>query len=467
MSKFKPKNYENLTIVDMAEKGIGVAKTETGEVIFVEKAVPGDIVNVYSPKKVKGTRRGVVSEFIKYSDDRVEPFCKHFGTCGGCTYQHLDYSAQLKVKEKMLSDALIRIAGIAPETIETILPAPATQYYRNKLDFAASELRWLTPEEINTTEKFEHNVIGFHKPGVFDKILPIDHCYLQADPSNQLRLSMFATATEQSITFYNNKTHQGLLRGLIIRSTTAGQIMVIVVFGEDNPKAIKSLLDAWIAVNDEITSVYYCINTKLNDYYGDLDMVLYQGAEVITELLGALSFRIGPKSFFQTNAIQAKRLYDVVLSYCGFHGNENVYDLYTGTGSIALYIAKYCMSITGIEEVVDAIRDANINAATNHVLNATFYAGDTKDVLSETFVSRHGKPDVVITDPPRSGMHPDVIKTLLQLEAPKIVYVSCNPSTQARDIKMLSDKYKVEKIKPVDMFPHTYHIESVALLLLK
>ena len=460
----REKNYTNILITGLADKGFGVGRDEAGEVVFVEKAVPGDVVNVYSPRKKKNVRFGLVSEYVKLSPHRVRPFCEHFGTCGGCKYQHLDYKIQLQEKEKTVQQALQRIGKVAPESFEPILAAEHTSHYRNKLEFAYSSLRWLTREEMDKGATSADNVLGFHIAGVFDKILPIHECHLQVEPSNAIRNTLRDIGEEQQLEFYDAKNHTGFLRNVVIRITTTGNIMVIVAFGKDDQKKVRNYLSEVKRQFPEITSLYYCINTKLNDYYADLDMVLYEGEPVITEMLGNVKFNIGPKSFFQTNTHQAKQMFDIVKEYCGLTGRENVYDLYTGLGSIALYIADSCRQITGIEEIAAAIDDAKINAALNNITNATFYAGDVKDILDDSFSQKHGKPDVVITDPPRVGMHADVVSTLLKLEAPKIVYVSCNPATQARDIQLLSEKYRVTRVKPVDMFPQTYHIESVALL---
>lgn len=467
MSRNRVKNYSNVLITGLADKGMGVGKDESGEVVFVEKAVPGDIVDVCSPRKKKKVRFGYVTSYKKYSPDRVEPFCIHFGHCGGCKYQHYSYDAQLIEKQKLVEQTLTRIGKVDIAKFENILGANPNRLYRNKLEFAYSSLRWLTKAEMETGISFSEDVLGFHIAGVFDKVLSIDECHLQKEPSNAIRNALKAIGIEQGLEFYDARVHKGFLRNVVIRISSLDQVMLIISFAKNDEKRIKKYLDEVLIQFPQITSLYYCINTKLNDYYADLEMNLFAGEPVIIDKLGEVSFRIGPKSFFQTNTYQAKLMFDIVKEYCDFTGTENVYDLYTGLGSIALYLAKYCKQITGIEEIPDAIEDAKLNASLNNIENVEFYAGDVKDILKEEFVLKHGKPDIVITDPPRVGMHADVVQTLLELEAPRIVYVSCNPATQARDINLLSEKYEVLKVRPVDMFPHTFHIENVALLGLK
>ncbi|HMG14884.1 MAG TPA: 23S rRNA (uracil(1939)-C(5))-methyltransferase RlmD [Saprospiraceae bacterium] len=467
MSRSRVKYYQDVLITGFADKGFGVGKDVSGEVLFVEKAVPGDVVDVCSPRRKKSVRFGYVTAYKKYSDKRVEPFCEHFGNCGGCKYQHFSYESQLEEKQKLVEQTLTRIGRITVGEFEPILGADPNRYYRNKLEFAYSSLRWLTKEELDSGRPFLEDVLGFHIAGVFDKVLSINQCHLQKEPMNAIRNALKAIGIEQKLAFYDAKTHIGFLRNVVIRITSIDEIMVIISFANNDKKAIKNYLDAVKEQFPNITSLYYCINTKLNDYYADLDMHLYYGNPGIIDVLGDVKFKIGPKSFFQTNTYQAKNMFDIVKEYCDFKGDENVYDLYTGLGSIALFVAQYCKSITGIEEIASAIDDANVNATLNGIENASFYAGDVKDILKQEFIEKHGKPDIVITDPPRVGMHNDVVMTLLELEAPKIVYVSCNPATQARDLNLLSEKYEVVKVRPVDMFPHTFHIESVALLQLK
>jgi 23S rRNA (uracil1939-C5)-methyltransferase len=344
------------------------------------------------------------------------------------------------------------------------LGAPQTQFYRNKLEFSFSCKKWLPPEQLNTEVSNEEDVLGFHPAGAFDKIIDIQKCWLQPDPSNALRNRIREIAKAQGLSFFDARENVGFLRTMMVRVTSLGEVLLLIAFGEDHTEKREKFLAAVAEEFPEITSFYYCVNTKLNDFWLDLPLHLYTGKDHIIEQLGEVKFKIYPKSFFQTNTEQAKGLYDVVVDFAELKGDENVYDLYTGLGSIALYLAKYCQKVVGIEEVEDAIKGAKENAVLNGIENSTFYAGDVKDILTEAFAEKHGLPDLLITDPPRAGMHPDVVKMLLKLEAPRLVYVSCNPATQARDIQLLSEKYVVEKVRPVDMFPHTHHIESVALL---
>ncbi len=464
MARRKKKILHNVLIKGIADRGKAVGRDAEGQVVFVENVVPGDVVDVLVLRKKKGVMQGTPVEFIEYSKDRIEAFCSHFEVCGGCKWQHLAYEVQLTHKETVVRDAIQRIAKVEVEDFQPILGSEQTQYYRNKLEFSFSNKRWLTAEELNTDISNKQDVLGFHRAGAFDKILDIDHCFLQGEPSNKLRNKARELAHAQGLSFYDAREHTGFMRNMIIRKTELGQLMLIVVFGADDMKKIKTFLDAMLESFPEITSLHYCINTKVNDFILDLDIPNYFGPEYVEEKLGDVIFRIGPKSFFQTNTNQAVRLFDVVADFVGLSGNENVYDLYSGIGSIALYLADKCKQVVGIEEVPAAIEDAKINQALNGISNAVFYAGDVRHVLSDEFAKKHGKPDVIITDPPRAGMHANVVEFLLKLEAPKIVYVSCNPGTQARDLFLLKQKYKVTKMRPVDMFPHTHHIENVALL---
>lgn len=462
--KKKQRIVENVSLTGIADKGKSVGRNEEGEVFFVEHGVPGDVVDVLVLRKKKGVAQGIVKEFKKKSAERVEPFCSHFDICGGCKWQNLSYEAQIKYKEVQVRDALRRIGKVDVSLFEPILGAPETQYYRNKLEFTYCNKRWLTADEIGTDVSNVEDVLGFHKAGAFDKMIDIKHCYLEGGISNELRLAAKAFGIEQGLTFYDPRTNIGFLRNIIIRVTEVGETMVIVVVNEGDMEKITNYMEALKNRFPEITSLHYCINTKVNDFILDLDIVCYSGEAFITENLGNINFQIGPKSFFQTNTKQAVRLFDIVKDFAGLSGSENVYDLYTGIGSIALYVAENCKQIVGIEEVAAAIDDARLNQERNHISNAVFYAGDVKDILTDEFSDKHGKPDIVITDPPRAGMHPKVVATLLELAAPKIVYVSCNPATQARDLLLLKDKYTVKRVRPVDMFPHTHHVENVALL---
>ena len=458
---------EGIHINGIAEKGRGVGRDAQGRVYFVDGAVPGDVVDVRVIRKKKGYYEGYIEAFQSQSADRVEPFCNHFHLCGGCSWQHLDYGAQLEQKQLLVENALLRIGKLEVEQFDRIAGADPNTFYRNKLEFSFSNRRWLTREEIDTGVSAMENVLGFHKSGAFDKAIPIEKCWLQPEPSNALRLAALRIARHQGLSFWDARDNQGFLRNLMLRVATTGQTMVVLSVGEDDLKKISTFLDALITEFPQIQSVFYCVNHKVNDFMFDLDMVLYAGTPTIEEQLGHVRFRIGPKSFFQTNTRQAKVLFDTVKEFAGLKGDENVYDLYTGIGSIALYMAKQCRQVVGIEEIAAAIEDARENAALNGIENCTFYAGDVKDMLSPDFAQKHGRPDVLITDPPRAGMHPKAVEFLLQLAAPRIVYVSCNPATQARDMQLLSSLYSIRRSRPVDMFPHTHHVENVALLEIK
>ena len=463
----KPFLAEKVTITDLADRGKGIGRTEDGKVVFATGVAPGDVVDILAKRKKKGMYEGQVQHFHEYSSVRTEPFCSHFGLCGGCKLQHIQYEEQLRIKQSTVENALQRIAKVEVGEIFPIIGATNQQYYRNKLEFSFSAKRWLTAEEINTDISNRENVLGFHPGNSFDKVINLEHCYLQYEPSNTIRNTVREIANEQGLTFYDAYAQVGFMRQLMVRITSLGEIMVVVSIKEDAPKKIKTLLDAMIQQLPSITSLYYCINGKKNDYMYDLEMVHYHGKEEVTDQLGDIQFKIGPKSFFQTNTQQAEALYQTVVDFAEFKGTENVYDLYTGIGSIALFLAKHCQQVVGIEEIEAAIEDAKTNAALNNITNTTFYAGDVKKILTPEFAQQHGKPDILITDPPRAGMHPKVVQMLLQLEAPKLIYVSCKPSTQARDLQILSEKYEVLKSRAVDMFPHTPHIENVVVLKLK
>ena len=460
--------FENVSIIDIAEEGKGVGKAND-LVLFVEKAVPGDIADVRVYRKKKNFVEGKIAELKKASEFRTSPFCEHFGTCGGCKWQHMSYDAQLLFKQKTVEGAFTHLAKIDVSGILPILPSPADRYYRNKLEYTFSNKRWLNDGENRTEDAPNMDALGFHIPGRFDKILDVDHCYLQADPSNELRNSIRDFAKKQGISFYNLKQHEGALRNLIIRTSSTGELMVIVVFAYASEEEVNSLMN-FIGQNfPQITSLLYILNQKKNDTIFDQEVIARRGPEYIYEEMmdgngKTIRFRIGPKSFYQTNSIQAEKLYEVARDFAGFKGNELVYDLYTGAGTIANFIAGQVNEVIGVEYVPSAIEDAKINSEINSICNTKFFAGDMKDVLNAEFVSTHGKPDVIISDPPRAGMHPDVVARLLEIEAEKIVYVSCNPATQARDLALLKEKYEVIKIQPVDMFPHTQHVENVVLL---
>ena len=458
---------ENIPITGLADKGRGVGRNEEGVVFFVEDALPGDVIDVRVIKQKEGFVEGIIHAIKTYSEHRVAPFCSHFGICGGCKFQNLDYKTQLHYKEDNVINALKRIGKIEIGEFLPIVAAENNQYYRNKLEYTFSNKRWLEKAELDSGVSKYEDVLGFHRPGAFDKIVDIHHCYLQPDPSNKIRNSVKAIALEQGLSFFDLRTQEGFLRNIMLRITTLGETLVIVSFYYEDKAARIKFLDEMLKRVPEISTLLYCINSKANDFILDLDIITYSGNGFVEEKLGPVTFKIGPKSFFQTSTKQAEKLFDKVVEFADLKGDENVYDLYTGLGSIALYIAHKCKQVVGIEEIAAAIEDAKENAERNNIHNAIFYAGDVKDILTTEFAEKHGKPDVLITDPPRAGMHTAVAEMLLQLEAPKIVYVSCNPATQARDLFILSKKYDTIKVQPVDMFPHTHHIENVALLKLR
>ncbi|HEX8020808.1 23S rRNA (uracil(1939)-C(5))-methyltransferase RlmD [Mucilaginibacter sp.] len=462
----KPKFFENVQIIDIAEEGKGVGKADDF-VLFVDKAVPGDVADVQVYRSKKNFGEGKITELKKSSEYRTEAFCEHFGTCGGCKWQHMTYEAQLKFKQKSVVDALSRLAKINVDGIMPIVPSPADKYYRNKLEFTFSNKRWLYDGENKEDGTLNMNALGFHIPGRFDKILDVNHCYLQAEPSNSLRNEIRDFTIQQGYTYYDLRNHSGMLRNLIVRTSSTGEIMVIVVFAYAEKEEINKLMSHVDTRFPEITSLLYIENQKKNDTIFDQDVIAFKGPEYIHEEMNGIKFRIGPKSFYQTNSIQALRLYEITRDFAGFKGDELVYDLYTGAGTIANFVAGHVREVVGVEYVPTAIEDAKVNSAINNITNTKFYAGDMKDVLVADFVAEHGKPDVIITDPPRAGMHPDVVARLMEIEAPKIVYVSCNAATQARDLLVLKEKYDTVKIQPVDMFPHTQHVENVVLLVLR
>ncbi|RIW15169.1 23S rRNA (uracil(1939)-C(5))-methyltransferase RlmD [Algoriphagus lacus] len=464
--KMKNKVITNLLIERIASEGKCVGHHE-GKVVFVSNVAPGDVVDVRITKGKSSFMEGEAIRFHEYSKDRIEPFCSHFGTCGGCKWQHINYDLQKTYKRQQVLDQFQRIAKVPIPEILPILGSAKTQYYRNKLDFTFSNSRWLTREEINSGAEFERNALGFHIPKMFDKIIDIEHCYLQGGISNEVRNELRAFARENQLSFYDIRNQKGLLRNLIIRSTSTGQTMVIVQFGENDPESIKLVMEFLKTKFPEITSLLYVINTKGNEKFHDLELVTFAGLPYIEEEMEGLKFRVGPKSFYQTNSEQAYELYTVTRDFADLQGYEVVYDLYTGTGTIANFVAKKAKQVIGVEYVEAAIEDAKLNSKINGIENTLFYAGDMKDILTDEFVANHSAPDVIITDPPRAGMDEKVVQMLLRLEAPKIVYVSCNPATQARDLAILGEKYRVEKVQPVDMFPQTYHVENVVLLTLQ
>ncbi|WP_129716271.1 23S rRNA (uracil(1939)-C(5))-methyltransferase RlmD [Pedobacter sp. SYP-B3415] len=465
---------EGIEIIDIAEEGKGVGKADD-MVYFVEKAVPGDVVSIRQLRKKKNFAEGVIENLERASEFRTKPFCEHFGTCGGCKWQHMDYDAQLRFKQRSVGSALERLGKVDTSRMEPILGAPQNTYYRNKLEFTFSNKRWLDNNDMGSDQALQLNALGFHVPLRFDKILDINHCWLQDEPSNSIRNKVRAYALEHELSFYDLRNHEGALRNLIIRTASTGEVMVAVVFAYASPQQIDGLMAFLKAEFPHITSLLYIENQKKNDTIFDQEVVLYAGRDHIFEKMIAgqgntareIRFKIGVKSFYQTNSEQAWELYKITREFAGFTGNELVYDLYTGAGTIANFVAADVKHVVGIEYVPTAIEDAKFNSALNGIDNTTFYAGDMKDILTKDFISQHGKPDVVITDPPRAGMHADVVARLLEMESPRIVYVSCNAATQARDLALLAEKYDVVRIRPVDMFPHTQHVENVVLLELK
>ncbi len=455
---------ENVEITDVAAEGKAIARIDN-KVIFITQTVPGDIVDIQVIKKRKSFMEAIPVKFHKYSDIRVDAFCEHFGVCGGCKWQSLPYEEQLKYKHQQVVDNLERIAKVELPEIDYILPSEKTTYYRNKLEYTFSNNRWLTKEEINTEDKLERsNALGFHVPKIWDKIVNINKCYLQEDPSNAIRIEIKKFADDNSLSYFDLRKQEGFLRNLIIRTSSKGEIMVIVVFYYDDQNLIKSLLDHISEKFPEITSLMFIVNSKANDSITDQEVILYKGNDHIYEQMEDLKFKIGPKSFYQTNSEQAYNLYSKTREFANLTGKETVYDLYTGTGTIANFVAKKANKVIGIEYVPEAIEDAKVNSEINHISNTNFFAGDMKDILTSEFIKKQGNADIIITDPPRAGMHKDVIETILRANPQKIVYVSCNPATQARDISLLDEKYKVTKVQPVDMFPHTYHVENIVLL---
>ncbi|MBN2215429.1 MAG: 23S rRNA (uracil(1939)-C(5))-methyltransferase RlmD [Bacteroidales bacterium] len=465
--KKKYPRLNGLEIIDVAAEGKAIGKYE-GMIVFVPQAVPGDVVDVQIIRKRKKYMEGVVINVKKYAEKRVEPFCEHFGVCGGCTWQQLPYPEQLRYKQKQVKDNLERIAKAEIPEMMPVIPSNHLVHYRNKLEYTFSENRWLTEDEVDSgLEITERKALGFHIPGRFDRVLDISHCHLQAEPSNRIRMAVKEYTLRNKYRFFDHTRQEGFLRTLTIRNTLKGEVMVILSFFEDNTGMIRNLMEFILKEFPRITSLFYVINPKGNDTFHDLDMQLYSGSDHIIEEIENLRFKIGPKSFFQTNTLQAIMLYRTARDFARLTGNETVYDLYTGTGTIALLLARYCKKVVGIEYVPEAIEDAKRNAVLNSIVNVNFSAGDIKIVLNDEFIAFHGKPDVMTIDPPRAGMHAGVVNRILKLLPGKIVYVSCNPATQARDIQLLSERYSLKKSQPVDMFPHTHHIENVVLMELR
>lgn len=458
---------ENVKIEAVAAEGKSLAHVD-GTVVFVEFAVPGDIVNVKVTKKKKNYMEGFILEIVKPSEDRLQPFCEHFGICGGCRWQPLPYDMQLKAKQQQVWDQLVRIGHLEIPDISPILPSDKTKYYRNKLEFTFSNKRWIyNNEDPDSLTDEERLGLGFHVGKFFDKVLDIKHCSLQPEPSNEIRLFIREYAVTHNLEFYNIRENTGFLRNIIVRNNQVGDVMLTVCFAYDDQDKIVPMLDAIAAEFPQIKSLHYVINEKLNDSISDLDCILYKGEDAIWENMGKLKFKIGPKSFYQTNSEQAYKLYSVAKEFAALTGNEVVYDLYTGTGTIAQFISDKASKVIGIEYVKEAIEDARINAEANGITNCTFFDGDMKDILTADFIKEHGKPEVMIIDPPRAGMHPDVVKVIMETAPERIVYVSCNPASQARDLAMMSPMYEITAVQPVDMFPHTMHVENACALKLK
>ncbi|QJW89961.1 23S rRNA (uracil(1939)-C(5))-methyltransferase RlmD [Spirosoma taeanense] len=470
-----PERLQNVVIDAVAAEGKCIVRTDEG-VIFVENptggpgVAPGDVVDLRVTNRKKQYREAVAEHIRERSPIRTEPFCEHFGTCGGCKWQHIRYDEQLRFKHQQVVDHLTRIGKVDLPEIRPILAAHPTQYYRNKLEFTCAEGRWLTQAEAATHEPMDPRAVGFHVPGRFDKVLPIRHCYLQPDPSNAIRLAVNDYVFRHDLTLYNLKAHTGFLRTLIIRTAdTTQQLMVTLQVAQDNPELLAGLMNFLQTTFPQITSLNYILNTKKNDSYQDQEVVNWSGMPYIEEQMDdgsgtPLTFRVGPKSFYQTNAQQAFNLYKITRDWAGLTGQERVYDLYTGTGTIALFVARRAKEVIGVEYVEASVADARVNAQVNNITNASFYAGDMRDILTDDFFDQHGRPDVVITDPPRAGMDEAVTRQLLKAAPSRIVYVSCNTATQARDLGILDEGYRVADVRPVDMFPHTHHVENVVLL---
>ena len=455
---------ENVSIIDAGSEGKCIARVDD-VVIFVEQVVPGDVVDLQITRKKSNYREAKPIKFHHYSEKRIKPVCEHFGVCGGCKWQNLNYPDQLFYKQKQVTDNLRRLGKIELPEVLPILPSAKTEFYRNKLEFTFSNKRWLTEEEIKTGQNFDNkNALGFHIPKMFDKIIAIEKCHLQGSLSNEIRNEVRNFSLKNDLSFFDIRNQQGLLRNLIIRTTAKGELMVIVVFHYEDKEKNELLLNHLAEQFPQITSLLYVINTKKNDSIFDLEVQTFKGRDHILEEIEGLNFKISAKSFFQTNSEQAYELYKITRNFADIKAHEIVYDLYTGTGTIANFVAGQAKKVIGVEYIREAIEDAKLNSTLNNISNTAFFAGDIKDILNHEFVALHGHPHVIITDPPRAGMHAEVVEKIMEIAPEKIVYVSCNAATQARDLSMMDHKYKVEKIQPVDMFPHTHHVENVVLL---
>ena len=457
-----------MLVTDAGAKGKSIAKAPDGRVIFISNAVPGDVVDIQTMKQRKAYYEGKAIKIHEYSPKRTEPVCKHFGTCGGCKWQNMHYDYQLEYKQREVVNNLQRLGKIELPEITPISGSKDIYFYRNKMEFSFSDSKWLTLKQIQSDEIIEdRNALGFHIPGMWDKILDIDKCHLQRDPSNAIRNGVKEFATQNNIPFFNTRNQEGLLRTLMIRTSSIGELMVLVQFFKDDQGPRELVMNYLKETFPEITSLLYVINEKGNDTIYDQEVLCYAGRDHIFEEMEGLKFKINAKSFYQTNSEQAYELYKITRDFAGLNGDETVFDLYTGTGTIAQFVAKKAKKVIGVEAVPDAITAAKENAQLNEIENVEFYVGDMKNVFNDAFIAQHGQPDVVITDPPRDGMHKDVVAQLIKIKADRIVYVSCNSATQARDLALLDEHYKVERVQPVDMFPQTHHVENVVLLKLK
>jgi len=467
MARKKGKNIflENIEVLRAGAKGVSIGKTAEGKTVLIQDAVPGDVVNVSVFKKKSGYLQGKATEILQKSDFRVEPKCIHFGVCGGCKWQNLSYDAQLKFKQDEVENNLKRIGGFQDLEITPILGSAKEYYYRNKLEYTFSNSRWLTLDEVRDTEAtYDRNALGFHIPGQWSKVLDIKECHLQAEPSNAIRLEAKRFAVENGYDFFDLKNQEGFLRTLMIRSNQKGEFMVLVQFFKEDKAKREAFLQHLQDKFPQIISLLYAINPKGNDSIYDLEIETFSGQDFIMEEMEDLKFKIGPKSFYQTNPEQAYELYKITRDFADLNGDETVYDLYTGTGTIAQFVSKKAKKVVGVEAVQEAIDAANANAQRNGITNCTFYCGDMKDIFTDEFIAQNGTPEIIITDPPRDGMHKNVVETILRINPERIVYVSCNSATQARDLELMKNQYEIKKIRPVDMFPQTHHVENVVLL---
>jgi 23S rRNA (uracil1939-C5)-methyltransferase len=467
LAKKKLPLIKQITITDIAAQGKALARIDNF-VTFVTNALPGDVVDIQITRRKKSYQEGYAAHFYSLSDKRETPFCEHFGTCGGCRWQDLKYSHQLYYKQKEVNDVFSRIGKVSFPQVEPVIGSQLQKFYRNKLEFTFSNRRWLSGEEIRELDKItDTKGLGFHIRSKFDKVLDLNNCWLQPEPSNSIRQTIRDFTAGETFTYFNMINRAGLLRNLIIRTSSTGEVMTAIIFYENQKDLIDEILDHIRNAHKEITSLMYAVNSKANDSIYDLDFILFSGRDHIIEKMDDLEFRIGPKSFFQTNPAQGLVLYRLVKDYASLNGDETVYDLYSGTGTIAIFLAGNARKVIGIESIDEAVADAIANSSANNISNTRFITGDIRDVLNEDMFNKEGYPDVIVTDPPRAGMHPDVIKSILASSPAKIIYISCNPSTQARDISLLSSQYEIMKVQPIDMFPQTYHIENVTLLIKK